>query len=89
MTETGNLVIGAEGAHSVVREYLFGKEKSKLEGTPIVATLAVARLSAEAIARYQNYGSRMMLMFHPSGYFSWIGSKYGQARRPRSIVDKF
>jgi 2-polyprenyl-6-methoxyphenol hydroxylase-like FAD-dependent oxidoreductase len=52
---------------------LLGSEKSKLQNTPIIATLGIAQLPTDAVEVWQKYGHRLMLWFHPSGYFSWVG----------------
>ena len=70
-------MVGAEGAHSVVRNYLLGSDKSALQPSPIVASLAIAQLPAEAVQKFRNLApkNRMIITFHPNGYFSWIGGE--------------
>lgn len=70
---TGDLLIGAEGAHSTVREFLVGTDKSEPKPLPLVASATISRLPASAVSRFKTYASRLMVIFHPSGYFNWIG----------------
>ncbi|KAK2761710.1 hypothetical protein FQN54_001538 [Arachnomyces sp. PD_36] len=74
-TETGDLVIGAEGAHSKVREYLFGKERASLTPTSVVGSSVMARLPKQAAQDVRNLhsSSRYSISFHPKGYFTWQG----------------
>lgn len=74
-SETGDLLIGADGGRSVVRDYLVGSSKSALADTPIVSTFAIAQLPAEAVEKFRHFGNRMAIAFHPNGYFTWVGSK--------------
>lgn len=70
---TGDLLIGTEGAHSVVREYLVGPEKANLNMSPLVASVTMAKLPVEAALKFQEMTRRLMVIFHPDGYFNWIG----------------
>ncbi|KAK2808403.1 hypothetical protein FQN50_004788 [Emmonsiellopsis sp. PD_5] len=72
-TETGNLVIGAEGAHSKVREFLFGKEKAALKPSPLVASFTIARLDKQAALDIRKLHPRHCISFHPKGIFAWVG----------------
>lgn len=72
-TATGKLLVGAEGAHSVVRDFLLGPEEAKLEMSPLVASTAMAKLPADAAKKFKEYDSRSMVIFHPAGYCNWIG----------------
>jgi len=67
-------LIGAEGAHSLVREYLVGPEKAVPQTSPLVASATMAKLPAEAALKFKEFASRLMVIFHPSGYFTWFGS---------------
>lgn len=72
-TATGDLLVGAEGAHSVVREFLVGTEKAALTPLPLVASATMATFPEPAARKFQSYASRLMVIFHPQGYFNWIG----------------
>ncbi|KAK4497706.1 hypothetical protein PRZ48_010359 [Zasmidium cellare] len=70
---TADLLIGAEGAHFVVRDFLVGEGKSALKPLPLVASASIAKLPKAAALRFKEYASRLMVRFHPLGYFNWIG----------------
>jgi len=72
-SQTGNLLIGTEGAHSKVREFLVGKVDAALVKLPLVATATLAKLPADAAVLAQDLHPRYMVTFHPHGYFTWIG----------------
>ena len=75
---TGDLLIGAEGAHSLVREYLLGAEKAALQPSPIAGTCTIVQLPAEAVHKFRQYAPehRMIIGFHPHGEFCWVGGDY-------------
>lgn len=73
--ETGKLLIGTEGAHSRVREYLLGKEKAALIPSRIVASATVSRLPEQEANALRSLHPRYCIAFHPDGYFNWLGSK--------------
>lgn len=73
--ETGNLLIGTDGAHSRVREYLLGKEKAALVPSPIVASATISRLPEQVVGTLRGLHPRYCIAFHPDGYFNWVGSK--------------
>lgn len=76
-SETGDLIIGAEGAHSVVREYLLGSGAAALVPNHIVATISIVQLPRESVEKFREYcpKNRMFMLFHPDGNFTWLGSK--------------
>lgn len=71
--ESGVLLIGAEGAHSRVREYLFGKEKAALLPTKVVSMIATPRLPADQAKSVRELHPRYCPFFHPNGHFAWVG----------------
>ena len=76
--ETGELIIGAEGAHSIVRDYLLGNGKAALVPSHVVATAAIVQLPKEAVERFREYAphNRMFILFHPHGSFTWLGGTF-------------
>ncbi|KAF2160539.1 hypothetical protein M409DRAFT_59808 [Zasmidium cellare ATCC 36951] len=70
---TADLLIGAEGAHSKVRDFLVGPVNSALNPLPLVASVTIAKLPKSAALKFKEYASRLMVIFHPLGYFNWIG----------------
>ncbi|KAM3414140.1 putative monooxygenase [Cercospora zeina] len=73
-TATGNLLIGAEGAHSLVRDFLLSSPSlSALQPSPLVSSVAMAKLPSPAAQKFQSLSRRQCIAFHPSGYFNWLG----------------
>lgn len=73
---SGDILVGAEGAHSIVRECLCGPQKAALEMSPLVASVCMAKLPKEAALKFKEKAPRLMVAFHPLGYFNWIGSTW-------------
>lgn len=73
--ESGNLLIGTEGAHSRVREYLLGKESSELISSSIVASATLSCFPEQQVNALRNLHPRYCIALHPDGYFTWFGSK--------------
>jgi 2-polyprenyl-6-methoxyphenol hydroxylase-like FAD-dependent oxidoreductase len=73
--EVGNLLIGAEGAHSKVRNFLLGPERAALKKSPLVSSGTIAKLPAVTALQFKNLHPRYLITFHPNGYFVWIGGK--------------
>ncbi|TAQ87030.1 hypothetical protein B7494_g4654 [Chlorociboria aeruginascens] len=69
---TGNLLIGADGAHSVVREYLFGVEEAASIPSPVVASATICKISREASLKLRALHPRYIITFHPNGVFTWM-----------------
>lgn len=74
-SESGSLIIGAEGARSKVREFLVGEEVAELIKLPIMATQSMARLPPETAKAHMKLHPRYTVTFHPEGIFTWISSK--------------
>ncbi|KAK7449761.1 hypothetical protein VKT23_013236 [Stygiomarasmius scandens] len=70
--EQGALLIGCEGAHSKVREYLVGAEKAALRPLPILTNAAVTSFPAEAALAIRKIHQRFMFSIHPEGCFIWM-----------------
>ncbi|KAF2841942.1 FAD/NAD(P)-binding domain-containing protein [Patellaria atrata CBS 101060] len=70
---TANLLIGAEGAHSVVRNFLCGPEKGALKESPLVANATICRLPAENALAIRKLHHRSTIWFHPNNSFTWFG----------------
>lgn len=41
--------------------------------SPLVASAAMAKLPKEAAEKFKEITRRMMVIFHPDGYFNWVG----------------
>lgn len=73
---TGDLVIGADGARSAVREQLLGPEKAKLHPSTIIMMLTTVNFRDAEKARYARIDNPIMKMaFHPTRKMIMIGSK--------------
>ncbi|RYP19110.1 hypothetical protein DL765_003526 [Monosporascus sp. GIB2] len=81
-SETADLLVGGEGAHSVVREYLVGPERAALKASPLVASTTMAKLPAPAAEELMRLSPRHVILIHPLGYFVWLGvhDKYGDSQ---------
>lgn len=75
---TGNLLVGAEGAHSPTREYLVGAHEAALMPSPVVASVSICKISREAAQRLRELHSRYVITFHPKGIFTFMSSKSNQ-----------
>ncbi|KAK0649161.1 hypothetical protein B0T16DRAFT_456598 [Cercophora newfieldiana] len=72
-TEVGNLVIGAEGAHSVVRDFLFesSPEDAKLLSCPIVVSSCLAKLDPQVALDIRKINPTYYMTLDPTGLMSW------------------
>jgi 2-polyprenyl-6-methoxyphenol hydroxylase-like FAD-dependent oxidoreductase len=73
---TGNLLIGAEGAHSPTREYLVGVQEAALIKSPVVASVSICKVSREASEKIRALHPRYVITFHPNGVFTFMSGKY-------------
>ncbi|PQE18137.1 fad binding domain-containing protein [Rutstroemia sp. NJR-2017a BBW] len=69
--EAGCLLIGAEGAHSLTREYLLGKDEAQLIDSDVVVTVALTTLNKEASLALRKMHRRYCIVVHPNGMFVW------------------
>lgn len=74
-SESGSLVIGAEGARSKVREFLLGQEAAMLSKVPIASTAVMGILPSEAAKAIADLHPRYVIAFHPEGTFTWISGE--------------
>ena len=71
-----DLLIGAEGAHSRVREYLLGAEKAALEPLPLMGCAALTTLPADlAVLIREKYNRLYVVNYHPSGMVAFTACK--------------
>lgn len=72
---TASLLVGAEGAHSQVREYLVGPDRGALLQSPIVLSIVLTKLPADKALELRAKDPRICATFHPNGTFAWFGGK--------------
>ncbi|PQE32699.1 fad binding domain-containing protein [Rutstroemia sp. NJR-2017a WRK4] len=72
--EAGCLLIGAEGAHSLTREYLLGKDEAQLINSDVVVTVALTTLDKEAALALRKIHPRYSIVVHPNGMFVWASN---------------
>jgi 2-polyprenyl-6-methoxyphenol hydroxylase-like FAD-dependent oxidoreductase len=76
LSEEGNLLVGAEGAHSKVHQYLLGPEKTALQMSPLVASIAMPKLPAETALKFKETAPRNILGLHPNGHFALVCGQF-------------
>lgn len=74
--ETGNLLVGSEGAHSPTRDFLLGPKEAELLPSPAVASVTITTLSREASIALRKLHPRYTISFHPNGTFTWMSSEF-------------
>lgn len=70
---TASLLVGAEGAHSRVREHLLGSEKGRVLYSPFVLSATISKLPPSKALELLKMNPRACILFHPNGTFHWIG----------------
>jgi 2-polyprenyl-6-methoxyphenol hydroxylase-like FAD-dependent oxidoreductase len=73
--ESGNLLIGCEGAHSPTREFLLGPKEAELLSSPCVASVTITTIGRNAAVALRKLHDRYTISFHPNGTFTWMSSK--------------
>ncbi|KAK4225932.1 hypothetical protein QBC38DRAFT_510730 [Podospora fimiseda] len=74
-TEEGTLLIGAEGAHSPTRKFLFrsSPDAAALKTSDVVTTATLTELPAGIATELAKLHPRHILSFDPTGFLVWIG----------------
>jgi 2-polyprenyl-6-methoxyphenol hydroxylase-like FAD-dependent oxidoreductase len=73
--ERANLVVGADGARSVVRHILLGPEKAALHMSRVVATSCLAKLPEESAQLLANKNPRFFSAITPGGDLAWFAGE--------------
>ena len=74
---TGNLIVGADGANSRVRNFLLGDEKAALQDLPLMGICAVDVLPADLSKKIrEEYNMLSVLQFAPFGLVAWLARKF-------------
>lgn len=75
---TGNLLIGADGANSIVRSYLLGPEIAALQPLPIVGLHATFTFPLDIAKKVlvELQGRVSVLTYHPAGFGVFFPSKF-------------
>ncbi|KAI4119072.1 MAG: hypothetical protein LQ345_000947 [Seirophora villosa] len=66
-TVTGNLLIGADGSNSRVREFLLGPSKAALQPLAVLGCGAVESLPAEISRKIRDINDLYFVAYHPEG----------------------
>ena len=73
--ETGNLLVGCEGAHSPTRCFLLDPEEAELLPSPYVGSATITTLSREAAIKLRALNPRFTIILHPNGTWAWVSSQ--------------
>ncbi|ROV90639.1 hypothetical protein VMCG_10041 [Cytospora schulzeri] len=68
-----SLLVGAEGAHSHVREQLLGPERARLLYSPFVLSVTISKLPVDKGLELAKLHPRSSTVYHPNGTFQWLG----------------
>ena len=69
---TGNLLIGADGARSRVRDYLLGTEKGALQSLPLMGVSIVTELPGDVSKTIRTKLHDLLFMgIHPTGVITF------------------
>ncbi|KAL8721858.1 MAG: hypothetical protein Q9225_001535 [Loekoesia sp. 1 TL-2023] len=69
---TGNLIIGADGANSRVRDFLLGPSKAALEPLPLLGCGAVESLPADISRKIRDINDLYFVAYHPEGVCAFM-----------------
>jgi len=72
-SESGSLLVGADGTRSPVRNLLLGSEKAALTTLEFAASIVQAKYSAEQVKFLRSWHPLYVAAPHPAGFFSWVG----------------
>ncbi|KAF5373076.1 hypothetical protein D9758_001501 [Tetrapyrgos nigripes] len=70
--EEGKLLIGCDGAHSKVRDFLLGPEKAALRSLPFLCNQVMTKLPKETALAIRKVHPRNMNSTNPDGVYGWV-----------------
>lgn len=81
---TGNLLVGADGAKSIVRQHLLGPEQAALQQLPIIGCHAIQTFPADIARKViaELHGQVFILTFNPARICVFFVGKYGYNHSP-------
>ncbi|KAK4101186.1 FAD/NAD(P)-binding domain-containing protein [Parathielavia hyrcaniae] len=86
--ETGALLIGADGAHSVARKWLFqsSPKDAAMQDLPISSFVALTRLDRQLALDLRAVHPTYCIVLNPSGFFAWYSLHDGTSEDPAEWV---
>ncbi|KAI9714928.1 MAG: hypothetical protein M1812_006241 [Candelaria pacifica] len=74
-SDTGSLLVGADGPRSSIRNLLLGEEKSKTTNIDYAATMCFTKYTRDQalFLRSAPFHPLFQCAPHPDGYFAWLG----------------
>lgn len=72
---TGSLLIGADGANSKVREFLFGPEKAALQPLALFGCGALETLPADVSQTIRDINDLYFVTYHPESPCAFMASE--------------
>ncbi|KAF4635777.1 hypothetical protein G7Y89_g2323 [Cudoniella acicularis] len=72
-TAGGSILVGADGARSIVRTLLLGAEAAAITPLEVAASIVQAKYTAEQVKFLRSWHPIYVAAPHPAGLFSWVG----------------
>ncbi|KAF2436516.1 putative monooxygenase [Tothia fuscella] len=86
-SETGTMIVGADGARSVTRNLIVGLDSSASCRIPYAATFAQASFTQEQAIQLRSFHALYLAGIHPDGYFSFFGMQDAtDAEKPETWI---
>jgi len=77
-TDSGNLIIGADGAHSAVRDFLFASSPNdnKMLTCPIVVSSCITTLDPQVALNIRKLNPTYYMTLDPTGLMAWASGMF-------------
>jgi 2-polyprenyl-6-methoxyphenol hydroxylase-like FAD-dependent oxidoreductase len=77
-SDWGNLLIGADGAHSVTRKCLFtsSPQDGALLQSPVFTSTTLSTFDPDIAVALRKLNTQFCLTFSPSGLYTWFSGKH-------------